>query len=152
MIHGPGNKGNLNLLYKLVQKGLPWPLGAFENKRSFTSIDNLSYIINQLIEKDIEPGIYKVADDEALSTNELIRLIALAQKRKPRIWNISKKMISLSARIGDVLHLPLNSERLKKLTESYLVSNQKIKKALGIEKMPVKAEEGMKKTFESFQG
>ena len=151
MIHGLGNKGNLNLLYKLVQKGLPWPLGAFENKRSFTSIDNLTYIISQLIEKDIEPGIYQVADDEAISTNELIRLIAAAQKRKSRIWNIPRKLILLSAKIGDVLHLPLNSERLKKLTESYIVSNQKIKKALGIEKMPVRAGEGMKKTFESFQ-
>ena len=40
MIHGPGNKGNLNLLYTLVKKGFPWPLGAFENQRSFLSIDN----------------------------------------------------------------------------------------------------------------
>jgi nucleoside-diphosphate-sugar epimerase len=151
MIHGPGNKGNLNLLYKLVQKGLPWPLGSFENKRSFTSIENLTYIIGQLIEKDIEPGIYQVADDEALSTNELIRLIASAQKRKSRIWNISKKLILLSASVGDVLHLPLNNERLKKLTESYVVSNQKLKTALGIERMPVSAEDGMKKTLESFE-
>jgi nucleoside-diphosphate-sugar epimerase len=151
MIHGPGNKGNLSLLYRLVQKGFPWPLGAFENKRSFTSIDNLTYIVTQIIEKEIEPGIYHVADDEAISTNELIRLIAVAKNRKSKIWNISKKMIRLLARTGDIFHLPLNSERLKKLTESYVVSNQKIKKALGIEKMPVSAEEGMKKTLESFQ-
>lgn len=59
-------------------------------------------------------------------------------------------MIRLLAKTGDIFHLPLNSERLKKLTESYVVSNQKIKKALGIEKMPVSAEEGMKKTFGSF--
>ena len=151
MIHGPGNKGNLNLLYKIVQKGLPCPLGAFENRRSFTSIDNLPYIISQLIDKDIESGIYQVADDEALWTNEIIRLIAAAQKRKSRIWNISRKLILLSARLGNVLHLPLNSERLKKLTESYVVPNQKLKTALGIEKMPVRAGAGMKKTFESFQ-
>lgn len=41
MIHSPGNKGNLNLLYGVVKKGIPWPLSAFENKRTFTSIDNL---------------------------------------------------------------------------------------------------------------
>ena len=104
-----------------------------------------------MIEKDIEPGIYQVADDEALSTNELIRIISTSKSRKSRIWNIPKKLIGFIARIGDVLHLPLNSERLKKLTESYVVSNQKIKKALGIEKMPVRAEEGLKKTFESFE-
>ena len=38
MIHGPGNKGNLNLLFKIVSKGLPWPLGQFKNKRSFLFI------------------------------------------------------------------------------------------------------------------
>lgn len=150
MIHGPGNKGNLNLLYKLVSKGIPWPLGAFENERSFTSIDNLTYLINQLIEKNIESGIYQVADDETLSTNELIRLIAESQGKKSCIWNLPKKAITIGARIGDYLHLPLNSERLTKLSESYIVSNQKIKKALGIEKMPVSAAEGMRKTLESF--
>jgi nucleoside-diphosphate-sugar epimerase len=44
MIHGPGNKGNLNLLYQIVQKGIPYPLAAFENKRSFLSIENLCFI------------------------------------------------------------------------------------------------------------
>ncbi|MDR1347298.1 MAG: NAD-dependent epimerase/dehydratase family protein, partial [Prevotellaceae bacterium] len=58
MIHGPGNKGNLNLLYNVVKKGIPWPLGAFENRRSFTSIDNLSFIVGQIIEKNIASGIY----------------------------------------------------------------------------------------------
>lgn len=151
MIHGPGNKGNLNLLFKIVQKGIPWPLGKFENVRSFTSIDNLTYIISQLIVRDIETDIYQIADDESLSTNELIRLIAAAQKRKPRIFKIPKKLIYFLAKIGDYLHLPLNSERLKKLTESYLVSNKKIKGVLELEKMPFSATEGFKKTFNSFQ-
>ena len=150
MIHGPGNKGNLNLLFKIQQKGLPWPLGAYENKRSFCSVDNILFVVQQLIEKDIKPGIYQVTDDEALSTNELIRLMASSQNKKAKIWRIPAKMIKAVARMGDLMHLPLNSERLKKLTESYLVSNQKIKKALGIKKMPVSAEEGLKKTFESF--
>ena len=128
MIHGPGNKGNLNLLYQLVSKGIPWPLGAFENKRSFCSIDNLMFILKELIERDdITSGIYNVADDEPLSTNELIKLIALSQNRKPKIWNISKSITELIAKIGDKIHLPLNSERLHKLTDSYIVSNQKIK-------------------------
>ena len=64
MIHGPGNKGNLNLLYNLVSKGNLWPLGAFQNKRSFCSIDNLLYIFKELIERDdIPSGVYNVADD-----------------------------------------------------------------------------------------
>ena len=150
MIHGPGNKGNLNLLYQVHQKGLPWPLGAYENKRSFCSVDNLIFTVQQLIEKDIDPGIYQVADDEALSTNELIRIMADSQNKKARIWHVPVGFIKAIARTGDFLHLPLNSERLKKLTESYVVSNQKLKTALGIEKMSISAKEGLLKTLYSF--
>jgi nucleoside-diphosphate-sugar epimerase len=150
MIHGPGNKGNLNLLFKIVSKNIPWPLGAFENKRSFCSIDNLMFILKELIEReDIPTGIYNVADDEPLSTNELIGLIAQSQNRSPKLWHISKKLIESVAIIGDKLHLPLNTERLQKLTSSYVVSNAKIKAAIG-KPLPVSSREGLLKTFKSF--
>jgi len=151
MIHGPGNKGNLNLLYKLVEKGIPWPLAAFENKRSFLSIDNLNFLINQMLNKNIPSGIYNFADDKSISTNELISTINIALGKKAKLWKISKDLIDGIAGFGDKLHLPLNTERLKKLTESYVVSNQKIKSALGIEKLPVSAEEGLIKTIKSFK-
>ena len=150
MIHGPRNKGNLNLLYKLVSKNIPWPLGAFENKRSFCSIDNLMFILKELIERDdIPSGIYNVADDEPLSTNELIALIAESQNRNAKIWRISKRFIERVASIGDKLQLPLNTERLHKLTSSYVVSNAKIKAAIG-KPLPVSSREGLLKTFKSF--
>ena len=150
MIHGPGNKGNLNLLYKIVSKNIPWPLGAFENRRSFCSIDNLMFIFKELIERgDIPSGIYNVSDDEPLSTNELIGLIAKSQNRNPKFWNFSKKCIGGVASIGDKLHLPLNTERLQKLTSSYVVSNAKLKAAIG-KPLPVSSREGLLKTFKSF--
>lgn len=151
MIHGPGNKGNLNLLYKVVKQGFPYPLGAFENRRSFTSINNLSFVIAQLIEKDIDSGIYNVGDDESLSTNELIGLMAQTLGKSNRIWNWNKALVELIAELGTILHLPLNSERLQKLTENYVVSNSKLKSALGIEKMPVTACEGLIATIQSFK-
>ena len=151
MIHGPGNKGNLNLLYKLVSKGLPWPLGAFHNQRSFCSIDNVCYIIIQILEReDIPSGVYNLADDETLSTNELIEIIGATTNKKAKIISISKKVINTIAKIGDVLHIPLNTGRLDKLTENFVVSNLKIKVALGIEKLPITAKEGLVKTFQSF--
>jgi len=150
MIHGPGNKGNLNLLYKLASRGIPWPLGAFENKRSFCSIDNLMFIIKELIEReDIPSGVYNVADDEALSTNEVISILADSQNRKAKIWKVSKDLIKSLAKLGDVFRLPLTTERLQKLTESYVVSNQKIKSAIGKD-LPVSAKDGLLKTFNSF--
>lgn len=150
MIHGPGNKGNLNLLYNVVKKGIPWPLGDFENRRSFTSIDNLCYVIEGLLSKNISSGIYHMGDDEALSTNELITIMCEVMGKKPHIWKLNKRMIEGCAGLGTLLHLPLNTERLRKLTENYVVSNAKIKQALGIERMPVTAKEGLMKTINSF--
>jgi nucleoside-diphosphate-sugar epimerase len=150
MIHGPGNKGNLNLLYGVVKRGIPWPLGAFENHRCFTSIDNLCFVIEGLLAKDVASGIYNMCDDEALSTNDLITVICKALGKKTHIWYLPKGLMNVMSRIGDILHLPLNSERLTKLTENYVVSNTKIKKALGVDKMPIRAEEGLTQTIKSF--
>jgi len=150
MIHGPGNKGNLNLLYSLVSKGFPWPLGLFENSRSYLSIENLCFIIKELIEReDIQSGVYNVADDVPLSTNEVIKLIAESQGENPRIFNINKTFITVIARLGDLLKLPLNSERLQKLTDSYIVSIAKIKAAIG-KPLPVSSRDGLLSTFKSF--
>ena len=150
MIHGPGNKGNLNLLYGVVSKGIPWPLGAFENRRSFTSIGNLQEVIKGLLTKDAPSGIYHMGDDEALSTNELIEVICSALGKKAHIWNIPRGLMNGFAKMGDVLHLPLNSLRMQKLTENYVVSNAKIKAALGMKEMPVRAKDGLRETIKSF--
>ena len=151
MIHGPGNKGNLNLLYKVVEKGIPWPLADFDNQRSFLSIDNLNFLIERIIsDQNMASGIYNFSDDKALSTNDLVKIIANISGKKERLLKIPKHLISIAAKTGDYLKLPLNSERLKKLTENYIVSNQKIKTALNIDSLPITAEEGMKKTIESF--
>lgn len=152
MIHGPGNKGNLNLLYKVVEKGIPYPLAVYKNERSFLSIDNLNYIIDRIVsDSSIPGGVYNVADDEPLSTNEVIRIISNAIGAKPKLWNINAGIIRTLAAIGDKLQLPLNSERLKKLTESYVVSNDKIKAALKIKRLPLSAAEGLLKTIQSFR-
>lgn len=151
MIHGPGNKGNLNLLYKLVYKGLPWPLGAFENQRSFLSIENLCFVIKELLGNSAIPsGVYNVADDESLSTNELIGLLGQSLGKKSRVLNIPSSWIKGAAKLGDHLHLPLNTERLQKLTENYVVSNAKIVAAIGKE-LPIRTQEGLLRTFESFK-
>lgn len=151
MIHGPGNKGNLNLLFQLVSKGLPWPLGAFQNQRSFCSIDNVYFVIQQILEReDIPSGVYNLADDEAVSTNDLIELIAASVNRKAWIFQLPKKVVNTVAKIGDVLHLPLNTERLDKLTENFVVSNTKIKTILKIDKMPISTKDGLIKTISSF--
>ena len=151
MIHGPGNKGNLNLLYSVVKKGIPWPLGAFENRRTFTSVENICFAVNGVLTQDVPSGIYNMGDDEALSTNELIEEICKSLGKKAHIWNIPRGLMNGVAKIGDVLHLPLNTQRMQKLTENYVVSNAKIKAALGMKEMPVRAKDGLRETIKSFE-
>ena len=151
MIHGPGNKGNLNLLYSVVQKGIPWPLGAFENRRTMTSVENVCFVVEGLLTRKAASGIYNMGDDEPLSTNELIGEICRSLGKRARIWHLPKGLMTAVAVVGGWLHLPLNPERLRKLTEDYVSSNAKIKAALGIDRMPVRAKEGLQRTLESFR-
>jgi nucleoside-diphosphate-sugar epimerase len=146
MIHGPGNKGNLNLLYNLVKRGIPYPVGAYNNKRSFVSIENLCFVIRELILNDVEGGLYHIADDEPTYTHDLVRLIAEATNKKGRIWNVNPKFLELIASFGDIAPIPLNSHRLKKLTGDFVVSNKKLNRAIG-KPLPVKSEDGLKYTL-----
>lgn len=151
MIHGEGNKGNLNLLYKVIKFDIPWVLADYDNRRSFISIDNLNYVVYEILNHpEIPSGIYNTADDKPMSTNALITLIAESINKKPRLLKIPKFVINQMAKIGDKAHLPLNTERLQKLTESYVVSNQKIKQSLGIDTLPFTVEQGLTKTIKSF--
>ena len=150
MIHGPNNKGNLNLLFNFVSRGIPYPFGRYVNKRSFVSIDNLCFVIKELIDSSkIESGIYNIADDISLSTIDLVQMMSEILCKPTRILKVPKLIIRFIARVGDFLPLPINSERLIKLTENYEVSNLKIKNAIQ-KKLPISSSEGIKKTLISF--
>lgn len=152
MIHGEGDKGNLTLLYKIISRGIPYPLGAFDNSRTFASVDNVVFLINEIIaQKDnMASGVYNICDDQPLSTRKIIEIIGKVRQSNPPVWKIPKSLINLMSKIGDVASLPLNSKRLGKMTSNLLVSNVKIKKALGINDLPLSAEQGMIKTIKSF--
>ena len=151
MVHGLGNKGNLNVLFGAVKRFGIWPLAAFENQRSFVSVENLCFVIKELIaNENVASGVYAVADEEALSTNELVVLAGEAIGKKVAFWNLPKGLVILLAKLGDVLPLPLNSERLEKLTENAVVDASPLLKALGIKSLPLRTLDGFKKTFDSF--
>ena len=153
MIHGEGDKGNLTLLYKIISKGIPYPLGAFQNSRTFISVDNVVFLMNEIIEKykETESGVYHITDDEPLSTQKIIEIICEAKGKKSIILSPPKFLINGLAKFGDMISLPINSKRLKKMTSNLIVSNQKIKTALKIENLPLSAEEGLIKTIKSFK-
>lgn len=152
MAHGPGDRGNLNLLYKIISSGIPYPLNSFDNKRTFIAIDNFCFFIEQIIENysQIESGIYHIADDEPISTKQIVETIKMITGRKIINMRFPKMFVRGVAKLGDIFPLPLSTRRLKKMTGSLLISNSKIKKALGIKKLPLTAGEGLERTIRSF--
>lgn len=117
-------------------KGIPYPLAAFENKRSFLGIDNVCFVVKQLLSKnDVTSGIYNISDG----------IIAKTSNTKPSMWKVNPLVIRMIARAGDLLSLRLNSHSLEKLTESYVVSNRKLIGALGRE-LPLSSKEGIART------
>ncbi|MNN40153.1 hypothetical protein D3C81_1542150 [compost metagenome] len=132
---------------------MPYPLSSFDNKRSFIAIDNFCFFIEQIIRNHsrMESGIYHIADDEPVSTKRIIEIIKEVTGRKVINIRLPKMVVHVIAKLGDVLPFPLNTRRLKKMTSDLLVSNNKIKEALGIEELPLTAEQGIEKTIRSFE-
>ncbi|TDQ73505.1 NAD-dependent epimerase/dehydratase family protein [Sphingobacterium yanglingense] len=152
MVHGSGDKGNLGLLYKLISKGIPYPLTSFNNSRSFISMDNFCYFIEQIIlhQDKLDTGIYHIADDDAVSTKDIIEIIKKVSGKRVPTLALPKLLVKAIAKVGDKVPIPLNTPRLRKMTSDLLVSNEKIKQGLGIEKLPLTAKEGLEKTIKSF--
>jgi len=152
MVHGPGDKGNLGLLYKFISKGVPYPLAAFNNQRSFISIGNFCYFIEQIVEHNhkLATGIYHISDDEPISTTEIINVIKDVTGKNTLNFSIPKFLIKGLAKIGDVIPIPLNTRRLKKMTSNLLISNKHIKNTLTISNLPLTAKKGLEITIRSF--
>lgn len=148
MIHGPDNKGNLNLLYSFVNKGIPYPLAAFDNHRSFLSIGNLCFALEKIIQNPACTGTFNIADDEAISTAELVKLIGTVCAKHPRMLKIPRPIIRTMAAVGSFLHLPINSSTLSKLTESMAVSNRRLLLTLNA-KFPISTRDGLTLTLKS---
>ena len=151
MTHGRGNKGNLNLLFNLVKKGIPYPFGSFSNQRSILSVDNLAFIINSILNSEtFKSGVYNVADDGFLSTTEIISIISEVLEKRPSILFFPKKIVYFGVGLFRVFRLNTLTSSFNKLTENYRVSNEKIKKELGLDEMPISNRTGLKTTIKSF--
>ncbi len=87
MIYGRNAPGNIALLIKLIKMAIILPLGGINNKRSFVYVGNLVALINQIIQKR-QSGIFLAADDEPLSTTQLINLISKGMKKNVALVNI----------------------------------------------------------------
>jgi nucleoside-diphosphate-sugar epimerase len=149
MVHGKGNKGNLNSLYKYCQSSLPYILGNFNGNRSYLSLENLLMVFSSLIDGIPDSGIYCLSDEDTVASNDLVEIIYSELGKTPSIWHMPKFMLSLLAFAGEFLPIPIDNDTLKKVGSDYVVNSNKIRASL-INGFPVKAIDGLKKTIRSF--
>lgn len=165
LVYGPGNKANFGLLVKLVQTGLPLPLASVRNRRSFIYVENLVDLIATCLGNPKAFGkIFLPSDGEDISTPELIRAIARANKSaqcpvssdsalnkptrntslatrhsSPRLFAFPESALKVMGRVPGL-------GALRKLTSSLYVDSEPIRRDLGWIP-PFTMEEGLRRTL-----
>lgn len=133
MIYGKNAPGNIDSLIRLVKKLPIIPLGGIDNKRSFISIQNLCYMISEIITQE-KSGVFLCADDEPLSTSKLIELIAK---------NLDRKIYLIKIPFFETLLKTVKPSFYKRLYGSLEVDNSNTKEKLNLSN-PYTVEDGIK--------
>ena len=94
LVYGPGVRANFLALLRLVERGLPVPLGSVRNRRSMLYVENLADAIRHCLDSPQARGqTYLLSDGEDLSTPALIERIALHMHRPARLWPLPVGML-----------------------------------------------------------
>jgi len=100
LVYGPGVKGNFASMIKLVEKGLPLPFGAIDNRRSLVGLDNLvDLIITCIDHPNAANQVFLVSDGEDLSTSGLLRRVAEAMGKPSRLISVPAVLLQLGATV-----------------------------------------------------
>ena len=142
LVYGPGVKGNFASMIKLVDKGIPLPFGAVDNKRSLIGIDNLVDLIIRCIDHHSAANqVFLAGDGADLSTTELLRGVGRAMGKPARLIPVPAGMLQLGATL-------LGKKAMaQRLLGSLQVDISKTCELLDW-KPPYTVEEGLRRCFE----
>jgi nucleoside-diphosphate-sugar epimerase len=126
LIYGPGAKGNLVRLMRLVDKGLPLPLGSVRNRRSMIGLDNLvSAVASCLTAQKAAGKTYLVSDQDDLSTPELVTLIANSMGRRASLWPVPIWLLNVAGQLSG------RSDEVGRIAGSLRVDSSRLSEELG---------------------
>lgn len=98
LVYGPGVKANFNTMMRWLRRGVPLPLGAIDNRRSFLALDNLVDLLIRCVD---HPGaanrVFLAADGEDLSTPELLRRMGTALGHPARLLPVPVPLLEAAA-------------------------------------------------------
>jgi len=130
LVYGQGVKGNFQRLKRLVELGVPLPFASINNKRSLISLDNLIQILAKSISYPaLANQILLVADEQDLSTPELIRKIATSINKPVRLFHFPPNLLKILGKlIGQSKLIERLCENLQIDGVSFLGSDPKLDK------------------------
>ncbi|NCR96767.1 MAG: NAD-dependent epimerase/dehydratase family protein [Microcystis aeruginosa L311-01] len=153
LVYGPGNPGNMDRLMKLIKRGLPLPFGAIKNRRSFVFVGNLvAAIITCLDHPNAANQIFLISDNQAVSTPQLIRLIAQQIQQPCQLLPVPTTLLRFLGYLGDSIesitgkNLPFNTYSIDRLLGSLTVESSYIQKTLDWQP-PFTLEQGLAQTL-----
>jgi nucleoside-diphosphate-sugar epimerase len=129
LIYGPGAPGNLRRLLQYVARGLPLPLGAVRNRRSFVGVHNLADVLVLCAEHPMTAGTFTVADEEIISTPDLVRTLAHAMQRPARLFPLPMPVLKAAA------YITRREARLEQVCGDLVVESSEIRQRLGWKQM-----------------
>lgn len=125
LVHGPGAKGNLNRLARLVARGIPLPLASIRNARSIVSVTNLADAAVTACLADGARGRILHIADLTLSTPELVRAIARSEGAKVRLVPVPAWLLQAAGRLAG------RSAEISRLTGSLELDTASSERAMG---------------------
>lgn len=136
LVYGPGIKSNMLRLFMAVDRGLPLPLASVRNRRSFANVGNVIEAIRAVLGTPAAADeTFFVSDGEDLSTPELIRRIALALGRHPRLVRVPPPALRAVGGTGYLLsrifRFHYTSDSLNAVLGSLFVDTSKLQHMTG---------------------
>jgi UDP-glucose 4-epimerase len=139
LVYGPGVQANFRALMHAVARGLPLPLGAVHNQRSFVALDNLVDLIAVCAQHPAAANqSFLVSDGCDLSTTELLRRMGHALGRPARLWPVPMPVLQ------GLMRLAGRGAALQRLCGNLQVDITKTRDLLGWAP-PIPVDEGMRR-------
>lgn len=144
LVYGPGVKGNFLRLLQCVARGVPLPLGAIRNQRSLVGLDNLVDLLIRCVDHPAAAGqTFLVSDGQDLSTPELIRMIARAMGKPPRLLPMPVSLLLFAGRMAG------QAAEVDRLVASLQIDSLPTRKALEWTP-PEGVEDGIKRMVDAY--
>ena len=144
LVYGPGVRANFLSMLRLVHRGIPLPLGAVRNLRSFVALDNLvDLLIRCLTHPAARNQTFLVSDGEDLSTTDLLTRLGHALGRPARLIPVPVPLLTFAAGLLG------KRDIVQRLCGSLRLDIDKTRRMLDWDP-PITVDEGFRRVAEAF--